>query len=507
MYGNVFKTEEKVIFAQTCWEGTGIFYCIKMTYFIFALFTIFSLIACGNTDTADDQTILLDYSLSRTYTGQSENILHLEVGEDSLGLYDFSISNTDAFTEVSLGTLEPLVTQDISFQYDNEGVYSVDFKVQNKNGQPIIFEAIGWEYSLEVPDTPVISFATPATNIVANKLLVSSSRSNNTSEIWVGGDLSLEGKAEIEEDGFWQSISNDEYYIPITLTGEDGLKTIEAKFNNIYGNGSGKGAPASIILKQNPPTGCSAIPILTTINTNKLSVQLKASDPYELYYSVVGDVQSIVDKETFTDGEVVIISLSAAAGEKNITVSIDDIAENNCLEEDITVTIDPTYEEEGISLTGATYWTESENVVANVSFKHFPSQEPLQLKITGDVSGTNTGKWIPFDVNIPITLSPTTSGQRTIFAQYKDVDGTESYLIAKRVFLRPDITINDIGGGLKSIVVSAITGLESLSIEGCSETYNLVAYASSYNCTPNDVQASVTYYFPGDITLTKSAAF
>lgn len=448
----------------------------------------------------------VSYHIERQYTGVETNRFVIEALPGVEDKYDFSLTSETAELDLAPGE-HPLVSQAIDFTYSDEGVYSAEFKVTNKGSQPYIFEVINWEYSLERPDPPVISFYKQATSTLSNYLLVSDSRSSNTTGIWIGGDISTEGKADLEDGGYWQDLAESQVSAPIDLTPGDGVKEIFAKFRNIYGNVSEMGLPAQIRLKQTPPTDCDAVPLSSTISNNKLSLKMFGTDPYQLYYSASGDVKLAVDQNKFENEEIVYLYLEPTAGDKTLTIFIEDIAGNFCLEKEIAVTIDPDFESEGIFVEGNNYWTDSADIIVDVYFDHFPDQEPLQLKITGDVTGEGTQAWIPYQQNLPVTLTNgATPGSRTIYAQYKDAAGVESYLMATRIFLKPSVSLQDAGGGVKNVIISQILTMDTVTITGCSESYVDVLWAASFTCTPTlAAPITVTYKFPDDSTLVKTA--
>ncbi len=464
-----------------------------------------SLHGCGETKSSSDEALTVLYSLTRQYTALPTDELTLDVLGGSDDRYTFSLYSATARSSVEQDTPLPLVSQSILLSYATEGVHFVDFKVQKETGLPYIFEILTWEFSTEIPDVPLISFDRLATNTLTNNLLVSETRSANTTEIWAGGDVNFAGKAGIDDDGYWQDLKMTDKVVRVALSPGDGPKVVQGKFRNIFGSESGLAVPAEIILKQTPPTGCSADLLTPVIGNNKVSIKMSAVDPYRVFYSVTGSVKSVVNERAFTSGEVVFVYVSPQAGTKTITVFITDIAGNICLTKDMTITVDPTFESERIDVVDHPNWTDTENVVLDVFFDHFADQEPLQLKITGDVAGANTNAWIPYGQGVAVTLNPTTSGRRTIFAQYKDVAGVESYLIAKSIFLKPTLTLLDAGGGLKNVVASAIPGISSVTIAGCVETYTNVAYQASFPCQPNPLTITFTYTFANGSTLTKTA--
>jgi hypothetical protein len=451
------------------------------------------MLSCSKASTSKSSFNLL-YDLEREYTGKLTNNLNIEVLDQGSDEYLFSISSPLAAASVSEDVLHPLENQTISFSYGTEGVYSVDFKVARKNGTPYIHQILTWEYSTETPDPPVISFANAATRFQSLNLIVSDSRTTDTTELWLTGDIETAGKTVVD-DGYWETLPLSQLVVPVTLTSGDGYKTVRGKFRNIFGNESEEGYPAQILLKQTPPTNCTVTPIATTINTNKLSLQLNATDPYQMYYSVMGAVKNVINQRAFSDGEIAYIFVEPTPGSKTVVVTMDDIAGNNCLQEEIVVTVDPEFESEAIIVKDATYWTNDDNITLDIFFEHFPNQDPIELKITGDVSGPNINTWIPYQRDIPVTFNPTTSGSKRIYAQYKDSFGDESYLITKRIYLKPSVILQDVGAPDVNVVASHILDATSMTITGCSVTYNEVAYQAAFPCTPTAASISVTWNF------------
>jgi len=469
-----------------------------------AAFAVLTFGSCGpTTKGVDNNLITLNYSLARQYTGKVDNTVSILLDMDEDERFTYSLTSDGATVDKPQGTLK---NETITLSYLTEGIYQAKFKIDRVTGSPFIEELFSWEYSREIPDAPIISFEKTATNSRTNFLLVSDSRSSNTTGIWLKGGLTTPAGLQEEDGGYWSDIKADELKVPITLTAGDGLKTINAKFQNIFGNYSADAVPAEIILKQTKAENCKVSLLNPTIPNNKVSLKLFATDPYQMYYSVTGDVRAVVDSRTFTDGEVVYVYVEPSAGVKTIFVTLQDIAGNVCLEDEVTVTIDPNTPSERIDVANAKYWTDSANVTLDVYFDHFAEQDPLEVKITGDVSGPNTGNWLSSLEGIAVSLLPATSGERRIYAQYRDSYGEESYLLAKQIYLLPGITITDIGGGQRTVTVSVIPGTKHLTITGCTETYQQVSLVASYTCTPNAGTIAVTWTFTDDSTLTKSGA-
>jgi|GEM_PF-3077506 len=468
-----------------------------------AIFVTMLFSACTETSSSSSSPIIeFNYELDRKYTGTTTNSLNIEVTGGASADFEFSIANTSATSDVELDSYQALESGAVNFTYANEGVYSADFKIRDKNGIPFVFEVMTWEYSTERPDPPVISFAASATKYLTNSLVVSDSRTANTDAIWISGDVDTTGKTIEADGGYWEDLDLETSAVGVTLSAGEGLKTIRARFRNIFGNESEEAVPAEIIVKQTAATNCTAEPLSTTIANNKLSLKLNATDPYQMYYSATGSLGAPVSQKEFDDDEVVFVYVEPSPGSKTVNIYIDDIAGNRCLEKTMTIVLDPDYESEGIWVQNKTYWTDDENVTLDIFFDHYPSQEPLELKITGDIVGSNINSWIPYAQGLPATLTPTTSGSRRIYAQYRDKDGTLSYLISKTIFLKPTITF--VPGAPDTVVVSNIAGAETLTITGCTETYTDVAWQATFTCSGSPVAGSVTYTFEDATTLTKN---
>ncbi len=464
-----------------------------------------SLWRCGEPPTSSLEAAEIKYSLARQYTGIGSNVFTIEVPDGADKKYNYSVNSLDVTADVELGRVYPLTSKAINFSYTSEGVHSVDFRVGKANGTPYIFEILAWEFSTERPTPPIISFARTVTRSLSNNLLVSDTRTPTTDAIWLGGDVSTFGKSPVVDGGFWQQMPLTTLVVPVTLTEGDGPKVVEAKFRNAFGNEGAPGIPAEILLKQTPPTDCDAQLIAPIVSNNKISLKLSATDRLPTYYSVLGDVGAVISQKAFRSGEVVTLFVEPSPGLKRLNVAIEDVAGNICLSKDLVVTLDPAFKSERIFVKDHPFWTDAEDVVLDIYFDHFTDQEPLQIKVTGDVSGPNTNAWLPYAPGVAVTLAPTTSGSRRIFAQYKDAAGVESYLIGKRLFLKPAVTVVNAGAPMVSVAASNISGAESLSITGCVEPYAAVAYTEAYPCHPNAAAVVVTYRFSDGSTLVRSA--
>jgi hypothetical protein len=463
------------------------------------------LTGCGSS-AAQGTLLNLSYALGRKYTGENTNSLTISVDGESDDRFRFSVSSETASLSVAEDVDLPLEDQRIDVSFDTEGVHSLDFIVRKQSGVPYLYEVLSWEFSKDPPPQPIISFAREATNSLSQNLLVSDSRPDTVDSIWVKGDVDALDEP-LAEGGYWEDLAAGVTAVRIALTPGDGIKTVDAKFRNVFGIVGELGEPAQIRLKQTPPSGCAAELLTPKIANNKVSLQLFADDPFQTYYSVTGNVKSVVDSRAFSDGEVVYVYVEPSAGDKKIVVSITDIAENVCLVQELDLTLDPDFVGERIDIADHEYWTDSEAIRLSAYFDHFSDQEPLQIRITGDVSGPNVNTWLDVNEDIDVTLNPSTSGNRKIFAQYKDRHGDESYLITKQIYLKPEVAVTDGTAPSKNLTISNIAGLETVSISGCEERYSAVAYQESYPCAPTAAAAEVVWTFKDGSTLTRTASF
>ena len=71
-----------------------------------------------------------------------------------------------------------------------------------------------------------------------------------------------------------------------------------------------------------------------------------------------------------------------------------------------------------ISTNGGAIWTDDPNVTLQLSYDHFSSQQIEMYVSGGDIAGTDTFKWIPFQSTLDITLEPK-DGTRVVFKNFE----------------------------------------------------------------------------------------
>jgi hypothetical protein len=121
------------------------------------------------------------------------------------------------------------------------------------------------------------------------------------------------------------------------------------------------------------------------------------------------------------------------------------------------------------------------------------------------VDDDNTFQWIPFKSALDVTLQPS-EGTRWVRVQYR-INGDLTSFRATPVYLKPFVVIQSGTDTPYKIVPSNIIQLNYLTLTGCAEPYNQVAYAASYKCTPNAAAATIVYTLKDGSTITNSANF
>lgn len=450
---------------------------------------------CGSAGGGSDAPTF-SYSLEREATGSTINALIMELPDDSN--YTYSIFGKDFDSDVVMDEKLPL-TERTTFTYTAEGEYNVVLDVFQHDGTPFLSDTLSWTYSTTIPEDPIISFSEIATPDTAITMQIADSRLVDTTDIWVEGS----GLAGANATGFWDTLSESGLY-PLTTTAPDGVKNMRVKLRNIYGNESSF-VDASIVKKSVGPTDCLAEISTAISSTTAIFLKLQATNDGPLYYAVYGDVDEVEDFRTFSNGSQVQVQLTAGTGDKVITVHIKDAANNTCDPIQHTISVQNGHVVQSMVLNGEPIWTNTTSQTLDINYDHFPSEEPIEMKITGDVTGANAKIWIPYSTSQSIELTPG-DGQKTLFVQFRDVEGDESFLVSARVFLNPGMSLNDAGGGNENVVVDNVIGLNHITITGCVETYNQVDYASSYFCTPAAATIDVLYTFDDDTTVSLSEA-
>lgn len=457
------------------------------------LLTILIISGCGGSSSSSAPTI--SYYLERSATGVTENALIIEFSDD-IG-YEFQITGSGFDAEIAMDEFLEIRERTL-LTYAGEGDYELGLVIKQPDGVPFIDDTLTWEYSTLLPDDPIVSFSEKATADDAVILQIASSRAEIDNEIWVQGDLA----GDHADGGFWDTLSPSGLY-PLTVTSEDGLKNVTVKLRNIYGNESEE-TTASILKKSQGPTNCLAELSASKSSSTNIPIKLTATNDGTMYYAIYGDVDAVTDFTTFTSGSVIYATTSSGVGAKNLRVQMRDAANTYCPEQTLTVTIQNGYQGKYLVYENNSIWSNSTTQPLNIQFDHYPSEDPMQMKITGDVTGDNVGVWLDYATSLNVELTAGT-GERTVYAQFRASDGSTSFLVSDTLYLNPAVSLTDAGGGQKNVIANNIDGIDSITITGCSETFFEVDYASSYLCTPNAATVDLKYNFSNATTKTVSA--
>lgn len=452
---------------------------------------------CGDAKTNISSSYDFSYALARTFTGEAANTLLLNYPEESS--YQFMIKGDGFSADVTLDAWLPLQNR-ITLSYPLEGRYALDFALAQADGTLFLSDNLSWTYSTNSPLAPIVAFTEKATSDSAVTMTIAGTRDLETNEILVEGDLSGPHAA----GGYWDSLSLSGLYV-FNVTPDDGLKTMTVKLRNIYGNES-PATTTSILKKSNAPTNCRVDLAGSGAASTTIQAQIFATNNGPLFFNVFGDVKEVSEFRTFNSGDFVNVEVSGGAGTKKLSFVIADIAGNQCSPIEKNVTVMSGYDELELAVTDQRYWTNSSNVNLSIRYDHFPSAEPIEMKLTGHITGQNVDTWIPYETSLSVELMPT-AGDKRIYAQFRDKTLTETYLVSTRIYLQPAVTIATGQNGGRIIQISRIIGATGHSISGCQEVYQNVAYNSAYSCTPAASSVQVSYYFPDTEPLTISANF
>jgi hypothetical protein len=455
------------------------------------------LMACGNNKIDVSAIPQFRYYVESKYTAQLENTLVIEgSGVEQLR---FKLTGRGFTADIPLDS-EVLVKARTKLQYAEVGDYVVNIQFFKSDGTPLLQDSLKWSFSLESPNNPIVGFASDATNDSRVVLLVSESRDPLTNEIWIEGDLSIEENPK----GSWRTIPEFSK-VPIHLTEDDGIKTLRVKLRNDFKNET-ELKTIQIRKKTTAPTNCQVQVRGAGSQNRYFEVYLAADNDGPVYYRIFGDVSDpLVFKEFTGAGARIPVRLSAGTGVKNLTVQIRDEAENFCLRQDIKVTSDPAYVGEGLRIKDDKVWSDS-NVVTVLPWTDGFADDVVEMYIHGDIADDdNTFQWIPFKKELDVTLQPT-DGTRWVRVQYR-INGDLTSFRATSVHLKPQLWILTGTDTPYKIVPSDIIQLSHLTLTGCVEAYNQVAFAASYKCTANAAAATIVYTLKDGSTITKSANF
>jgi hypothetical protein len=435
------------------------------------------------------------YYLSRPATNQTSNSLiiklSLEVG------YQFTISGINFDANVALDELHPL-QEEIELSYQSEGTYHIHLSVYQNNGTLFIQDTLSWEYSLEPPPNPILSFTEDATSDANVVLLVAASRGEKAKELWVEGDLG----GAFNPLGQWISIPSTGL-IPLVVSEEDGEKVFQTKLRNIYGNES-EVVIASILKKSDYPEDCQSFVSTNTSSNGIIRLQISAQNNGPLYYLVTGDIREPGSYSEFMDEVSAQVRLSQGDGLKEITVHVRDIAQNHCSPMKHRIDVNPSYTSEEVIINEGDLWTDDRVVSLQLLYDHLPGDD-VEMYISGDIDATDkTFEWVPYEPELTVHLR-LVEGNRFVRARFRR-GASLSNTVHSAIFLRPYVFVQGTGGS-RTLLLSEIIGLVSMSISGCQEAYNNISFQDGLACTPNALNVTVQYRLNDGTTVSRTTPF
>ena len=430
------------------------------------------------------------YALNRAATNIKTNTLNIHL--DHPDGYTFSIEGTGFEADIAIGVKVP-IQELVHLTYTEEGSYQLILKIFQSDGAIIMEDVLPWEYSTEVPPDPVVSFSEVATSDDKVLLLVDLNKGIHTNELSVVGDVG-------NYPSKWHKIEADGT-VPLQVSAADGLKKMVVKYRNIYGTESRNSLNIQILKKSIGPKNCAVTVDNTTTATGQVRMQLSALNDGNLYYLPLGEVTSTGTFTRFSNQTTATVSLLGGPGVYKLTMQLRDIAENYCPTTSFTVTYDPTHTSEGISVENNALWTD--NPVINVlpRIDHVGS-DVVEMNISGDiVPSATTFQWISYQAITSVQLSPV-DGNRFVRVQYR-LNGTQSVVRSVAIFLTPYLRSTGASSPYQ-LELSNIVGLTSVSITGCTEVYDHIAYQSTVTCTSPTPPVTATYYLKDGTSVSRS---
>lgn len=455
-----------------------------------ALASLLWVSSCGNAGDGTNQNGTVKYYLERSATNTLENTLILEV--DGNFKPSFSLGGTGYSADVSQGALQAF-KQRTELTVDAFGEASIELTLYQENGQAYLTDTLVWESSDEVPPEPEPYFSEAASSDAYVYLILPSSRGRNVQEVWVEGDVE-------PGEGQYYAIPNDDQVL-LQLTAADGMKTLSVKYRNIFGT-EGTAVTASILKKSQGPQDCKATPVASKTASGLIRTRIEAVNEGPLFYKISGDLETERDFVTFTDSIEEYIALSAGEGVKDIVVKIKDEAGNFCDDIPLSIAYDRSYRPGSLAIEGDLIWTDDPTITILPQFD-FLEGDAITMHISGGVlDDASTFEWIPYQSELPVTLTPN-DGTRFIIVQFKKDDTVVSE-VSLPIYLRPFVLVSGSAPN-QTISVSNIVGATSLTITGCSQSYQNVAYASSYACTKVANEVTVTFFLNDGTSVSRSA--
>ena len=437
----------------------------------------------------------MTYALDREATGLNQNTLTITT--DPRAGYLYSISGQGFASDKPLDVVG-VVRSATVLSYSQVGTYTVHLAIYQQDGSLLLEDSLSWEYSTEMPPEASVAFSDPATPTSQGLLRISSFRGPNVHHIYILGDVHPDHRSA---DDWYPIPSSGEVVVP--LSPGDGVKQFHVKMRNRFYNETTP-VDLQIIRKSTGPEQCAAIPIAPTSATESTEFYIRALDPYPLTYQIDGTgARRILQTELTDNAQIVDVTLTNGTGDKEVTVTVTDIAGNQCAPITQTITVDPSYLAVDLNLSGNALIVDDEVVVLDPHFDHF-DHLVTEMLIEGNVADNDkTFEWVPFEEQLEISLLPS-KGHRTIDISYRDERGVTGEATLN-VFLRPFLILKGVAPN-HTLIPSPIHQLAHMTITGCTEGYSEVAHSFSLPCTADGNPIQATYVLTDGQTITVTAA-
>ncbi len=448
--------------------------------------------ACGENGTNYGQQFDMKFALQRTYTGQDHNQLQLDLVDPTI--FSFSMAGEGFATDIPLNK-ELSLQKTVNLRYSQEGTYSLTLNITRKDGVNFISQKLQWTYSKKVPPLANAKFAEAATSTGLAHLLFPPQLDPDINEVWLQGDLTT------HPQGQWYSIPPN-LDLGVTVSAPDGIKTVNIKYRNIYGN-EGPAKTLSILKKSVGPKDCQAIPAATQTYKTDIQVFLAAENNGPLFYRFSGDVEETA-WIPFSGQVDAPVTLSSGNGVKHVIVAMQDIAGNSCPNIPLDLTVNSGYPPYQVTVQGNLLWTDALDIAILPRYDHLPN-DSIEMFISGDVQNSPlTETWLPLSSPIAVALNPV-NGNRFIYVQFRNSQGVLSDRAYVSIFLQPFLLAQAGSNGTWNLTPSHFTSLSSMTISGCQETYQNIGFQSPLLCTPTASEVTAKYFLSDKSSLTRSA--
>ncbi|MDB2447140.1 hypothetical protein N9W79_00800 [bacterium] len=458
---------------------------------------ILSFVSFGCSTEIPKGTSLLNFYLDRDGTTDGIIYLNLEVPEGESYELGFSSDDPTLSFVVPEGSSLPITEETVNVPIfsSQKGLHQFSINIYTSDGMAIVSDQFSFVHQFGFLAPPSITFSEKASKDGVVTLQISAARDYKIDQIWVTGDVDPAYSAR------WIDI-NVLDQVDLKLTAGTGEKTVVAKVRDTLGAESDP-QTLNISVDTDNPSGCMVEFASDVVNAPFVNVRLSGIDNTNMKYGVSGDVGALLDDIDFTEGESFYVQLSLGEGVKNLFFSLSDYAENFCLLETKTVTVDESHNPIEVFIAGNPIYTYSRTVDISFRIDAFDLNS-FQIYVAGGViDDDDTHEWIPYQ-NTVNTLLEAGEGMRIVYFKILDAGG-ESQYVADSVYLNPTLRLTP--GATYQVHLPNILEATGITILGCVETYIDVPHQQSFPCTPAAASVAATIDFSDGSSLSLGENF